>query len=83
MLSLQNEYHLNLLNFSHGIHFPSILKEYFPMRFFKNPAGILFSAGILKIPMGMPTLADIFSSTVKDFIMKPYRNYSEGSIVMC
>ena len=51
------------------------------MGFFKNPAGIFFSAGILKIPMGMPTLADIFSSTVKDFIMKSYRNNSEGSIV--
>ena len=33
--------------------------------------------------MGMPTWADIFSSTVKYFIMKSYRNYSECSIVMC
>ena len=43
------------------------------MGFFKNPAGF-FSTGILKIPMGMPTLADISSSTVKDFNMKSYRN---------
>ena len=53
------------------------------MGIFENPAGIFFSAGKLKIPMGMPTLADIFSSTVTYFIMKSYRNYSECSIVMC
>ena len=52
------------------------------MGIFENPAGIFFSAGKLKIPAGMPTLADIFSSTVKYF-MKSYRNYSECSIVMC
>ena len=53
------------------------------MGIFENPAGIFFSAGKLKVPAGMPTLADIFSSTVKYFIMKSYRNYSECSIVMC
>ena len=40
-----------------------------------------FSAGILKIPVGMLSLADIFSSTVKDFIMKSHRNNSEGSTI--
>ena len=53
------------------------------MGIFENPAGIFFSAGKLKISMGMPTLADIFSSTVKYFIMKSYRIYSEFSIVKC
>ena len=53
------------------------------MGIFENPAGIFFSAGKLKIPMRMPTLADIFSSTVKYYIMKSYRNYSECSIVIC
>ena len=51
------------------------------MGFLKIPQD--FFVGILKIPMGMPTLADIFFSTVKDFIMRSYRNYSEGSIVVC
>ena len=51
------------------------------MGIFENPAGFFFSAGKLKIPMGMPTLADIFSATVIYFIMKSYRNYSECSIV--
>ena len=83
MISLQKEQHLSLLNFSHGIYFPSNLKEYFPMGIFENLAGFFFSTGKLKIPAGMPTLADIFSSTVKYFIMKSYRNYSECSIVMC
>ena len=82
MISLQNEYHLSLLNFPMDF-FPSILKEYFPMGIFENPTGIFFSAGELKIPVGMPTLADIFPSTVKYFVMKSYRNYSECSIVMC
>ena len=40
------------------------------MGIFENPTGIFFSAGKLKIPAGMLTLADIFSTTVKYFIMK-------------
>ena len=36
----------------------------------KIPRESFFSTGKLKIPAGMPTLADIFSSTVKYFIMK-------------
>ena len=30
------------------------------MGIFENPSGFFFSAGKLKIPTGMPTLADLF-----------------------